>query len=593
MGSKGFATLGPSTPPVQKRAFLHPGNMFDKALAAWGRPRDMQDMQDPRHSKASDDSELQEWSVNSDRIRRSVRWTEVPPSSKKRESDFTRASSDEMYPTMVRDRMSTTGVEESSIPNPIPASLSLDFQFPNQQTRALSVSELSDSPPAANPAFNLPRVPVRYEANILYATNPGVLYGTGPSRPESAASSYLFPPTRALLIEERHLSQPRSNLTAATSASRSVSPRRATTTTAATSVSPTFYNRTSGIQESPPRPVSPPLRNSREGTLNPSALMAGFGLTPAGQLEARTMGGAGQGVGTSSGTEEGLLATGGYGAGHGPNAVPGPSGSSSIQFPRESLQVLPTHRLPKYDEMMRRELQAREKERKMMSRRIVQLAMASPGALVSMESFSTDSQGVLDMYEGVASGSRPPVSIRPEHFRKDSIAATAETHQTGFSTKSYPYAGLIALHAPTARPLSVSSKAKSPGSFGHLSLRAETDYGNPFGALSKRTSRDASFSSSQYLYGYPTANLDAESVRGRSLSRSRRSSMSALSADPTISPGRPRNPSLGSSGRAGARASFGPTNKAEAAQRAAALIQLTSGVRRDRQVPIRLSTPPP
>jgi hypothetical protein len=229
----------------------------------------------------------------------------------------------------------------------------------------------------------------------------------------------------------------------------------------------------------------------------------------------------------------------------------------------------------------------------MVSRRIVQLAMASPGALVSMESFSTDSQGAFDVHEGVVSGSHPPVSIRPEYFRKDSLTATTETHQTQLSTKSYPYAGLIALHAPTARPLSVSTKAKSPVSIGDLSLSLETDYGYPVGAQGKQASSAASFSSSQYLYGYPTANLEGESTRGQSFSRSRRSSMSALSADPTTSPGRPRIPSLGPSGRPGARASFGPINKAEAAQRAAALIQLTSGVRRDRQVTTRPSTPPP
>ena len=573
MGSKGFATLGSSTPPIQKRPFLHPGNMFDKAL--WGHPKSMQG---PRDSKASEDSELQEWGMNGERIRRSVRWTELPPGSIQRESDFTDAQGDEIYRTMA---MGTAGAEESSIPNPIPASPSLDFQFPKRQTSVLSVSELSDSPPAANPAFTNTRIPIPYETNVLYATRPDVLYGSGPSRPESEASSYAVPPARTLLIHERPLSQPLSNLTGATSVATSVSPRRATTTTAATSVSPTFYNRTSGIQGSPPRSVSPALRNSREGALNPSALMAGFGLTSASQLGARTVGGAGTGGG--------LSATSGYGA----HAVPGPSGSSSVPFPRESLQVLPIRRPPKRDEMMSRERQARENERKMMSRRIVQLAMASPGALVSMESFSTDSQGVLDMHEAVASGSRPPISIRPEHFRKDSLAATSETHQTRFSSKSYPYAGLIALHAPTARPLSVSTNAKSPVSFGDLSLSPETDYGNPFGAQSMHASRDASFSSSQYLYGYPTANLDGESARGRSLSRSRRSSMSAFSTDLT-NPGRPRNPSLVPPGRAGARASFGPTNKAEAAQRAAALIQLTSGARRDRQAPpTRSSTPPP
>lgn len=308
-------------------------------------------------------------------------------------------------------------------------------------------------------------------------------------------------------------------------------------------------------------------------------------------------------MGTSSGTGDDLFATSGYGAGNSTNVVPAPSGSSSIPFPREPVQVLPVRRPPGREEMTSLEHQEREQARKMMSRRIVQLAMTSPGPLVSQESFSTDSQGDLDMHESIASkllgnfsneGSHPPVSVRPEHFRKDSLATTSETHQTGFSSKSYPYAGLIALHAPTARPLSVSSKAKSPNSMGKLSLSAETDYGNPFGAHSKQASRAVSFSSSQYLYGYPNASLDGESVRGRSLSRSRRSSTSALSGDPTASPRRQRNPSLGPSGRAGARASFGPTSKAEAAQRAAALIQLTSGARRDRQVvPIRSTAPPP
>jgi len=473
------------------------------------------------------------------------------------------------------------------VPNPVPASLSFDFQFPNQRTSALSDPEPSHSPPAANTAFTIPRVPVRYATDVLNITSQDVLYETGPSRSESAASSYAVPPTRTLPIGGQLVSHLRSNLTGATSASRSTSPRRATTTTAATSVSPTFFKRTSDILHSPPSSVSPPLRDSREGELKPSALMAGVGLIPAGPLEARTIGAAGQEAGTNSGAGEDLFATSNHKGGNTSNTLSGPSGSS-VPFPHESVQVPPVRLPPGRDEMMSREHQMREKERKLMSRRIVQLAMASPAALVSLESFSTDSQGMLDMYEGAASGSHPPVSTRPEHFRKDSIA---ETHQRQFSTKSYPYAGLIALHAPTARPLSVSSKAKSPISLGHLSLSAETDYGKPFGAHSKQTSRVASFSSSQYLYGYSIANLDGESVRGRSLS-SRRSSMSALSGDLPTSPGRQRKPSLGPSGRAGARASFGPTNKAEAAQRAAALIQLTSGARRDRQVPTRSPTLP-
>jgi hypothetical protein len=596
MGSKGFATLRSSTPPGQNRAFLHPGNILDRAFAAWGRPRNNQD---PRYSKASDDSELQEWKMNSGKSHRSVRWTELPPSSMHREPNSTGARSDEVYPTMARDRMTAAQIEESSAPNPIPASLSLDFQFPHHHSSALSGSESSHSPSVANPAFTIPRVPVRYETNILYATSPDVLYGTGLSRSESSASSYAAPPTRGLPIDERPLSQPRSNFTGVTSASRSISPRRATTTTATTSVSPTFFKRTSYVQQSPPRSVSPAFRDSSEGAMSPRAQMAGFGLTPASQLEARTVGGAGE---VGMGAAEDLSASSGFGAVTSSKTVPGLSGASSIPFPRESMQILPVRRPPKRDEMTTSEQQAREKERKMMSRRIVQLAMASPGALVSQESFSTVSQGMPDTYEAVTEkllgaptneGSHPPVSIRPEHFRDDSFAATIETHQTRFSTKSYPYAGLIALHAPTARPLSASSKAKSPISSGRLSLSAETDCGNTFGGQSKQPSRAASFSSSQYLYGYPTGNVDGESARGRSLRSSRRSSMSAVSADPTASPWRQRNPSFGPSGRAGARASFGPTNKAEAAQRAAALIQLTSGVRRDRQVPTGSPTPPP
>lgn len=585
MGSKGFTTFGSPTPPSQNRKFFHPRNMVDRILAAWGRPRDNQDS---RLSKASDDSELQEWKMDAGKSRRSAQWTERPLSSPQRES-------------VSRYRIS---IEESSAPLPIPGSLSSDFhdfQFPNQQTPALNVPERSYSPPAANPSFTIPRVPVRSETNVLYATSPDVLYETGPPRSEGPASTLAVPLARALHVDERPLSQPRSTLTGETTASRSISPRRATTTTAATSVSPTFFKRTSDIQLSPARSISPPLWESREGPLSPSARMAGFRLAPASQLEARTVGEAEQGMGTSSGMGEDLFATSVYGAGNGTNAVPGPSRSSSIPFPREPVQVLPVRRPPGREEMTSLEHQAREKERKAMSRRIVQLAMASPGALLSQESFSTDSQADVDMHEGVApklsgnlsnEGSHPPVSIRPEQFRKDSLAATSETHQTGFSAKSYPYAGLIALHAPTTRPLSVSSKAKSPNSLGHLSLSASTDYGNPFGH-SKQASRAVSFSSSQYLYGYPTANLDGESVRGRSLSRSRRSSSSGLSGDATTSPWRPRNPSLGPSGRAGARASFGPTSKAEAAQRAAALIQLTSGARRNRQVPTRSTTPPP
>lgn len=573
MGSKGFASLRSSTPPSQNRGSFHPGDMINRALTAWGRPRNNQDS---RHSKASEDSELHEWNTKS---RRSVRWTELPPGSMRRESDFTGTQSDEMYPAMVRDRMGAAHVEEYSVPLPIPASPSLDFQFPQHHARALSVSDSSHSPSVANPAFIIPRVPVRYEANILYATSPEVLYGTGASRSESPASSYAVPPTRVLPIDER----PHSNFTGATSASRSISPRRATTTTATTSLPPSIFKRTS---DAPSRSLSPPLEVSSEGALSPSARMTGFGLNPASQLEARTVGGAGQELGMRSSTAEDLSAPSGYGADTRFNPVLGQSGSSSMPFPRESLQVLPVHRPLRRDEMTISERQAREKERKMMSRRIVQLAMASPGALVSQESFSTVfSQGMPDMYEAVPprslgvptnEGSYPPMSIRPEHLRDD-------------STKSYPYAGLIALHAPTARPLSASSKAKSPISLGRLSLGAETD----FGGQSEQASRAASFSSSQYLYGYPTANVDGESARGRSLRSSRRSSMSALSTDPTSSPWRQRNPSLGPSGRAGARASFGPTNKAEAAQRAAALIQLTSGVRRDRRQQLPTASPTP
>lgn len=597
MGSKGFATLRSSTPPNQNRSFLHPGNMITRAFTAWGRPSNNQDL---RHSQASDDSELRGWKMNDGRSRHSVRWTELPPGSVQRESDFTGARSDGMYPTMARDKTGSTHIEGFSAPLPIPASPSsdFDFQFPRHHASAPSVSESSHSPLSADPPFSVSRVPVRYEANILYATSPEVLYGTAPSLSESSTSSYVVPPTRALPIDERPLSQPRSNFTGATSASRSISPRRATTTTDTTSISPTFFKRTSGFQQSPPRSVSPPLRDSSEGALSPRARMAGFGLTPASQLETRIVGEAGQGVGMRSSIAEDLFAPSGYGAGTSSNPISGPSRGSSIPFPRESLQNLPVRRPPRRDEMTASERQAREKETRMMSRRIVQLAMASPGPLVSLESFSTVSQGGQDMYEGVAprplggptnDSSYPPVSIQPEHFRDDSLAATIETQ---FSTKSYPYAGLIALHAPTARPLSVSSKGKSPISLGRLSLNAETDCGNTFGGQSKRTSRAASFSSSQYLYGYPTTNVDGESARGRSLRSSRRSSMSALSADPTASPWRQRNPSFGSSGRARARASFGPTNKAEAAQRAAALVQLTSGVRRDRQVPTGSSIPP-
>ena len=523
MGSKGFTALGSSAPASQNRTFLHPGTIMDDALARWGRAKGKKDS---IHSKASDDSELQEWNaVNIARSRRSVRWTEhLPPSPIRRGSDVTGDGSDRMYPT---DRMSAARVEEAS------------------------------------PALSSPQAPVLHETNILYTTSPDVLYATGPSRSESSTSSYAAP-----------LSQSRSNFTGATSASRSISPRRATTTTA-TSVSPSFFKRTS---------VSPPRRDSREGELTPSARMTEFGLTPASHLGARTVGGAGQGIRTSSGPAEEVFSSGGYGAGDSSHAVPGPSGST-IPFPSEPLDILPIRRPPRRDETMNPERQVREKEMKKVSKRIVQLAMAAPGEPRSDESYSTDTHEVLEKHEGVPSkllwtptfgGSHPPVSIRPEH-RKDSFTATTETHQTQYSTKSYPYAGLIALHAPTARPLSVSSKAKSPVSFTHLSLSAETDYGHPLGGQSKRTSRAASFSSSQYLYGYPTTNVENESVRGRSLRSSRRSSMSALSG---TSPGRPRNTSSGPSGRSGARASVGPTSKAEAAQRAAALIQLTSGVRR-------------
>ncbi len=517
------------------------------------------------------------------------------PRSMQRESDFTGARSDEMYPTIARDRMGGAHVEESPAPGPIPASPSLDFQFPRHHASIPSVSESSHNPSAAEPAFAIPRVPVRYETNILYTTSPEVLRGTAASLSECSASFYAVPPTRALPIDERPLSQPRSNLTGATTASRSISQRRATTTTATTSISPTFYKRTSDVQQSPPRSVSPPLQDSSEGALSPRVRMAGLRLTPASPLEARIAGDVGYEVGIGMSTPEELFASSSPRAGTSSNLASSPSGASSIPFPRESLQFLPIRRPARRDETS--ESQAREKERKLMSRRIVQLAMASPGALVSEESFSTVSQGMPDMYEGVAprplgapthEGSYPPGAIRPEHFRDDSLAATTETHQTQFSNKSYPYAGLIALHAPTARPLSVSSKAKSPISSGRLSLSAETDYANTFGGQSKQASRVASFSSSQYLYGYSTTNVDG----GRSLRSSRRSSMSAISLDPTGSPWRQRNPSLGSSGRAGARASFGPTNKAEAAQRAAALIQLTSGVRRDRQVPTESPTPP-
>ena len=580
MGSKGFATLRSSTPPNKARAFLRPGNVIDRAMTAWRHPSNNQDS---RHSGASDDSELHEWKMNSGRSRRSMQ----------QESDFTGA-------TIARDRIGGALYEESSPPMPIPASLSLDFQFPRHHASIPSVSESSHSPSAAEPAFTIPRVPVRYDTNILYATSPEVLYGAAPSLSECSESFYAVPPTKALPIDERPLSQPLSNLTGATSASRSISPRRATTTTATTSISPTFFKRTSDVQQSPPRSVSPPLRDSSEGALSPHARMAGFRLTAASQLEARIVGEARQEAGIGMGTPDELCASSGYTAGTSSNPGSSPSGASSIPFPRESLQVLPIRRPPRRDETS--EHQAREKERKIMSRRIVQLAMASPDALVSLESFSTVSQGMPDVYEGVTAkslrgpanaGSYPPGTIGPEHFRDDSLAATTETHQTGFSTKSYPYAGLIALHAPTARPLSVSSKAKSQISLGHMSLSAETDYANTFGGQSKQASRAASFSSSQYLYGYHTTNVDGESARGRSLRSSRRSSMSAFSLDPTASPWRQRNPSLGSSGRAGARASFGPTNKAEAAQRAAALIQLTSGVRRDRQAPAESPISPP
>ena len=581
MGSKGFATLRSSTPPSKTRAFLRPGNMIDRAMSAWRYPSNKQDS---RYSQASDDSELREWKMNSGRAR-----------SMQRESDFTGARSDEIYPAIARDRMGGAPVEEFSAPGPIPASPSLDFQFPRHHTSIPSVSETSHIPSAAEPAFTVPRVPVRYETNILYATSPEVLCGTAASLSEGSASFYAVPPTRAHPTDERPLSQPRSNLTAATSASRSISQRRATATTATTSISPTFFKRTSDLQQSPPRSVSPPLQDSSEGALSPHARMAGLGLTPASQLDARIGGEAGHEVGIGMSTPEELFASGSNRAGTSSNLASSPSGASSIPFPRESLQFLPIRRPPRRDETS--ESQAREKERKVTSRRIVQLAMATPGALVSEESFSTVSQGMSDMYEGVTprpfggptnEGSYPPGVIRPEHFRDDSLAATTETHQTQFSAKSYPYAGLIALHAPTARPLSVSSKAKSPISLGRLSLSAETDYANTFGGQSKQASRAASFSSSQYLYGYSTANVDG----GRSFRSSRRSSMSALSLDPTASPWRQRNPSLSSSGRAGARASFGPTNKAEAAQRAAALIQLTSGVRRDRQVPTESPIPP-
>ena len=589
MGSKGFATLRSSTPPSKTRVFLHPGNMIDKAMTAWGHPSNNQDS---RLSGASDDSELQEWKMNSERSRRSVRWPERTASSMQQESDFTGA-------TIAKDGMGGALFEESSPPMPIPASLSLDFQFPRHHASVPSVSESSHSPSATEPAFTIPRVPVRYDTNILYATSPEVLYGAAPSLSECSASFYAVPPTRALPIDERPLSLPLSNETGATSASRSISPRRATTTTATTSISPTFFKRTSAVQQSPPRSASPPLRDSGEGALSPHARMAGFRLTAASQPEAREVG-QGQEVGIGMSTPGELFASSGYRVGTSSIPASSPSGASSIPFPRESLQVLPIRRPPRRDEAS--EHQVREKERMIMSRRIVQLAMASPGALVSLESFSTASQGMPDVYEGVASkplggpaneGSYPPGGIGPEHFRDDSLAATTETHQTGFSTKSYPYAGLIALHAPTARPLSVSSKGKSPISLGRLSLSPETDYANTFGGQSKQASRAASFSSSQYLYGYQTTNADGESARGRSLRSSRRSSMSALSLDPTASPWRQRNPSLVSSGRAGARASFGPTNKAEAAQRAAALIQLTSGVRRDRQVPTESATPAP
>jgi hypothetical protein len=583
MGTKGFAALRSSTPPSENHPPLRPGNVIARALAAWRRPSDNQDS---RYSKASDDSQVLEWKMNGGRSHRSVRWTEVPPSSMQREPG---TRNDGLYPTVARDRTGAASVDGSSAPLPIPAPLSLDFQFPRHHTSAPSVSESSHSPSATDPPFTISRVPVRYETNILYATSPEVLYGTAPSLSESSTSFYAVPPTRALPIDERPLSQPRSNFTGATSASRSISPRRATTTTATTSVSPTFFKRTSDVQQSPPRSFSPPLQNSSEGTLSPRARMAGFRLTPAGQPEARIVGEAGQEMGMGSSTKEDLSAPSGYGAGTSSNQASRSSEASSIPFPRESLKIL---RPPRRDGMTTSELQAREKERKMMSRRIVQLAMTSPGPLVSLESFSTDSQETPDMYGRVApkpfgasnESFHPPVSIRPEHLRDDSLAATTATHQTQLSTKSYPYAGLIALHAPTARPLSVSSKGKSPISLGRLSLSAETDYGNTFGGQSKQTSRAASFSSSQYLYGYPTTNVDGESARGRSLRSSRRSSMSALSSDPTASPWRQRNPSFGPSGRAGARASVGPTNKAEAAQRAAALVQLTSGMRRDRQV---------
>jgi hypothetical protein len=576
MGSKGFAILGSSTPAGQNRGmFPHPGTMIDTALAILERGRGKQS---PRHSKTSDDSELQEWNYG-----RSRRWTELPPSSMQQGSTFTGDRSDEMYPTTARDLMGIARVEEASR---IPTSASLDFfQFPNKQAGSLNGSESYHGPPAANTAFSNPQAAVLYKTNILYET--------GPSRPESSTSSYAVPPpTEALPAVPADGRPPsespiRSNFTGVTSASRSVSPRRATTTTA-TSVSPSFFKRTSGVRLSSPRSVSPLRQDSRGGESSPSAQMAGFGLTPASQSETWTIGGAGQ-VGTSSGTSEGLFASSGYGAGNGPNAVPGPSGSPFVPFPREAMRIPPIRRTRGRDEMSP-EHQLREKERHRLSKRIVQLAMASPGPAVS-ESSSADTHEVLEMYEGVASkpsgappheGSHPPVSIRPENIRKDSTAATTETHHTRLSTKSYPYAGLIALHAPTARPLSVSSKAKSQVSLGPLSSSAETDYGNPFGAQGRRASGAVSFSSSQYLYGYGSPNLDDESVRGRSLSR--RSSLSALSVDPTASPGWQRNPSWshGSSGRAGARASFGPTNRAEAAQRAAALIQLTSGMRRDR-----------
>jgi hypothetical protein len=523
--------------------------------------------------------------MKSERSRRSVRWTELPSSSMQRESDFTGARSDEMHPTKAGDQMGTLRVEHSSAPYYSPAALSVDFQFP-QQTSAPGGSEPSCTSSDADHAYSNPRAPVPHKTNILYATGPDVLYETGPSRPESLASPYGFPPSKIPAIDARPLSQSHSNFTGATSASRSISPRRATTTTA-TSVSPTFFKRNSVLQESPTRCVSPLPGNSREGALSPSVRMSGFKVPLAGQLELRTVDEARQAVGT---TEDRFAPSGsGYGAGNSPTAVPGPSGSSSIPFPREPMEILPIRRPPARAEMSGRDHQMREMERKRESTRIVQLAMASPGMPVSMESFSTDS--VLETHQGVApkpfatathEGSHPPVSMRPDHLRKDSLAATTETHQTRFSTKSYPYAGLIALHAPTARPLSASSQAKSQMSFGQFSLSAETDYGNRIGALSKSASRAASFSSSQYLYGYPDASLDEDNARGRSLRSSRRSSLSAFSVDPTSSSGRQRNLSFGPSGRAGARASFGPTNKAEAAQRAAALIQLTSGVRRDR-----------